>query len=229
MKMTKIYTRTGDKGTTSLVGGVRIKKSNIRLEAYGTIDELTSHIGLLVALLSAERASTVCPAVLPPEQEKASRPAVLPPEKEKAPRPAVLPPQQPSDDDRALLVRTQSNLFIVGSHLATDQSKTPLYPSAILPEGETALLEQRIDQILASLPEPQGFILPGGTVAAAQCHVCRTVCRRAERHIDALADEAIVGEDIIKYVNRLSDYLFVLAKKINHNAGQPEIVWQKPV
>ena len=203
MKMTKIYTRTGDKGTTSLVGGVRIKKSNIRLEAYGTIDELTSHIGLLVALLSAERASTVCPA--------------------------VLPPQQPSDDDRALLVRTQSNLFIVGSHLATDQSKTPLYPSAILPEGETALLEQRIDQILASLPEPQGFILPGGTVAAAQCHVCRTVCRRAERHIDALADEAIVGEDIIKYVNRLSDYLFVLAKKINHNAGQPEIVWQKPV
>lgn len=203
MKMTKIYTRTGDKGTTSLVGGVRIKKSNIRLEAYGTIDELTSHIGLLVALLSAEHAGTVCPAVFPPEQ--------------------------PSDDDRALLVRTQSNLFIVGSHLATDQSKTPLYPSAILPEGETALLEQRIDQILALLSEPQGFILPGGTIAAAQCHVCRTVCRRAERHIDALADEATVGEDIIKYVNRLSDYLFVLAKKINYDAGQQEIIWQKPV
>ena len=186
MKMTKIYTRTGDKGMTSLVGGVRIKKHDKRLEAYGTIDELCSHVGLLVALVS------------------------------------------PDDDDRPLLLRTQSNLFIVGSHLATDQNQTPLYPSAQLPEGETEMLEQRIDQILALLPEPQGFILPGGTVAAAQCHVCRTVCRRAERCIDALAEDAVVGDDIIKYVNRLSDYLFVLAKKINFNAGQQEIIWQKP-
>ena len=173
MKMTKIYTRTGDKGMTSLVGGVRIKKSDVRLEAYGTIDELCSYIGLLVAQL----------------------------------------PQD--DDERKFLIHTQSNLFIVGSHLATDQSKTPLYPSAILPEGETEALEQRVDAILAILPECPGFVLPGGTIAAAQCHVCRTVCRRAERRIDALADVAEVGEDIIKYVNRLSDYLFVLAKKIN--------------
>ena len=186
MKMTKIYTRTGDKGMTSLVGGIRIKKSDIRLEAYGTIDELCSHIGLLVAQL----------------------------------------PQD--DDDRELLVRTQSNLFIVGSHLATDQSKTPLYPSAILPSGETEQLEQRVDQILALLPEPQGFVLPGGTIAAAQCHVCRTVCRRAERRIDALAEVAQVGPEIIQFVNRLSDYLFVLAKKINFNAHQQEIIWQKP-
>ena len=184
--MTKIYTRTGDKGMTSLVGGIRIKKSDIRLEAYGTIDELCSHIGLLVAQL----------------------------------------PQD--DDDRELLVRTQSNLFIVGSHLATDQSKTPLYPSAILPSGETEQLEQRVDQILALLPEPQGFVLPGGTIAAAQCHVCRTVCRRAERRIDALAEVAQVGPEIIQFVNRLSDYLFVLAKKINFNAHQQEIIWQKP-
>ena len=186
MKMTKIYTRTGDKGMTSLVGGVRIKKSDIRLEAYGTIDELCSRIGLLVAQLPA------------------------------------------TDDERERLVRIQSNLFIVGSHLATDQSKTPLYPSAILPEGETELLEQRIDEILKLLPEAQGFVLPGGTLAAAQCHVCRTVCRRAERRIDALAEVAEVGTDIIKYVNRLSDYLFVLAKKINFNAHQQEIIWQKP-
>ena len=199
MKMTKIYTRTGDKGTTSLVGGIRIKKSDIRLEAYGTIDELTSHIGLLIALMADDRAQ----------------------------RPSEVPTEQSADDDRALLIRIQSNLFIVGSHLATDQSKTPLYPSAILPEGETQLLEQHIDQMLASLPEAQGFVLPGGTVAAAQCHVCRTVCRRAERHIDALADVATIGEDIVKYVNRLSDYLFVLAKKINHIAGQPEILWQR--
>ena len=186
MKMTKIYTRTGDKGMTSLVGGVRIKKSDVRLEAYGTIDELCSHIGLLVAQL----------------------------------------PQD--DDEREFLIHTQSNLFIVGSHLATDQSKTPLYPSAILPEGETEALEQRVDAILPLLPECPGFVLPGGTIAAAQCHVCRTVCRRAERRIDALADVAEVGTDIIKYVNRLSDYLFVLAKKINFNAHQQEIMWQKP-
>ena len=186
MKMTKIYTRTGDKGMTSLVGGVRIKKSDVRLEAYGTIDELCSYIGLLVAQL----------------------------------------PQD--DDERKFLIHTQSNLFIVGSHLATDQSKTPLYPSAILPEGETEALEQRVDAILPLLPECPGFVLPGGTIAAAQCHVCRTVCRRAERRIDALADVAEVGEDIIKYVNRLSDYLFVLAKKINFNAHQQEIMWQKP-
>lgn len=186
MKMTKIYTRTGDKGMTSLVGGIRIKKSDVRLEAYGTIDELCSHIGLLVTQL----------------------------------------PQD--DDEREFLIHTQTNLFIVGSHLATDQSKTPLYPSAILPEGETEALEQRVDAILPLLPECPGFVLPGGTIAAAQCHVCRTVCRRAERRIDALADVAEVGEDIIKYVNRLSDYLFVLAKKINFNAHQHEIMWQKP-
>jgi cob(I)alamin adenosyltransferase len=186
MKMTKIYTRTGDKGMTSLVGGIRIKKSDIRLEAYGTVDELSSHIGLLVAHL----------------------------------------PQD--DDDRNLLVCIQSNLFIVGSHLATDQSQTLLNPSAVLPEGETIRLEKRVDEILALLPEPQGFVLPGGTIAAAQCHVCRTVCRRAERRIDALADVAVVGSEIIQYVNRLSDYLFVLAKKINFNAGQQEIIWQKP-
>ena len=82
--------------------------------------------------------------------------------------------------------------------------------------------------MLALRPESQGFILPGGCVAAAQCHVCRAVCRRAERRIDALADVAEVGPDIIRYVNRLSDYLFVLAKKINFNVGQDEIIWQKP-
>jgi cob(I)alamin adenosyltransferase len=186
MKMTKIYTRTGDKGRTSLVGGVRITKGSARIEAYGTIDELTSHIGLLLAYLPA------------------------------------------SDDDRELLVHIQSNLFVVGSHLATDLSQTPLPPSGQLPEDEMEVLEQRIDQILDLLPEAQGFVLPGGTVAASQCHVCRTVCRRAERRIAALAETEIVGQEIMQYVNRLSDYLFVLAKKINFNAGEQEIIWQKP-
>ena len=184
MKITKVYTRRGDKGMTDLVGGVRISKTDVRLEAYGTIDELSSHLGLLVAMIPA------------------------------------------ADEERPLLLRIQSNLFNIGTHLATDQSQTPLYASARLAEGETALLERRIDEMNAMLPEPQGFILPGGTVAAAQCHVCRTVCRRAERCIDALAEKAKVGPDIIEYVNRLSDYLFVLAKIINFNAGQQEILWQ---
>lgn len=186
MKMTKIYTRTGDKGMTSLVGGVRVKKNSVRLEAYGTVDELSSHIGLLVAMLPAD------------------------------------------DDERPLLVRIQSSLFNVGTHLATDQQQTPLPPSGQLPKGEIENLEHHIDEILSLLPEPQGFILPGGTMAAAQCHVCRTVCRRAERKISALAETAVVDAEITQFVNRLSDYLYVLAKKMNFNAKQDEIIWKNP-
>ena len=183
MKITKVYTRTGDTGMTDLVGGVRVKKTDIRLEAYGTIDELSAHLGLLVSLMA------------------------------------------PSTD-RDMIIRIQNNLFNIGTHLATDQSKTPLYDSAKLPEGETILLEKEIDRINGLLPGFQGFVLPGGTQAAAQCHVCRTVCRRAERRIDALMEKADVGSDIVQYVNRLSDYLFVLAKIINFNTGQSEIIWK---
>ena len=125
-----------------------------------------------------------------------------------------------------MLVRIQNNLFNVGTHLATDQSQTPLYASAKLPAGETEQIERRIDQINEELPEPQGFVLPGGSQAAAQAHVCRTVCRRAERCIDSLMENAVVGAEIVQYVNRLSDYLFVLAKKINFNNNVDEILWQ---
>ncbi len=185
MRITTVYTRRGDTGTTDLVGGVRISKADIRLEAYGTVDELSAHIGLLVTML------------------------------------------HPADtSDRELLQTIQRNLFSIGTHLATDQSQTPLYPSALLPQGETQRLEQEIDRIVALLPEQKGFVLPGGTPAAAQTHVCRTVCRRAERCIDALAQNAEVGTDVMQYVNRLSDYLFVLAKKINFNNGASEIMWQ---
>ena len=186
MKMTKIYTRTGDKGTTSLVGGVRIKKSDARIEAYGTIDELSSHLGLLVSMLV------------------------------------------PDYSERELLLRIQHCLFVIGSHLATDQSQTMLPHYAQLSEDEVGILEERIDQILSMGPETSGFVLPGGTMAAAQCHVCRTVCRRAERRIAKLSESAKVGTEITQYVNRLSDYLYVLAKKINFNAGQREIIWEKP-
>lgn len=184
MKITKVYTRTGDKGQTSIIGGIRVSKSCERLEAYGTVDELSSHLGLLAALL-------------------------------------------PDGDDKDMIIRIQNNLFSVCSNLATDQSQTPLYDSAKLAEGEIDLLEKEIDAIMKMLPERQGFILPGGTQSAAQAHVCRTICRRAERRIVALSEVAQISPETQQYVNRLSDYLFVLAKKINFNAGVSEIIWQK--
>lgn len=183
MKITKVYTRGGDKGQTSLVGGQRVSKACIRLEAYGTIDELSAHLGLLAAEL-------------------------------------------PEGHEHMMVERIQNCLFNVCTNLATDQSKTPLYPSAHLPEGEISLLEQEVDTIMHELPEAQGFILPGGTREAAQAHVCRTVCRRAERRIVALSEEADVSPEVQQYINRLSDYLFVLAKKLNFIAGKQEKIWQ---
>ena len=183
MKITRVYTRTGDKGETSLVGGVRIKKSDIRLEAYGTVDELSAHLGLLVSMMA-------------------------------------------EGEERDFIIRVQNNLFNVCTHLATDQSQTPLYPSAHLAEGEIEAMEQRIDKLNGALPERQGFILPGGTTTAAQAHVCRTVCRRAERRIAALAEVATIAPEMQQYVNRLSDYLFILAKIINFNEGKSEIIWE---
>ena len=186
MKITKVYTRRGDKGQTSLVGGQRVSKSDVRIEAYGTVDELSAQLGVLAALLRTDEPEFF-----------------------------------------AQIIRVQKSLFNVCTHLATDLSVTTPYASGRLPEGETAWLEQQIDDIMHSLPEAQGFILSGGTPAAAQAHVCRTVCRRAERRIVTLTAEAEVDEEVCQYVNRLSDYLFVLAKKINFNAGCSEILWEK--
>jgi cob(I)alamin adenosyltransferase len=120
----------------------------------------------------------------------------------------------------------QNCLFNVCTNLATDQEQTDLPQSAYLPEGEIEMLEGRIDEIMHLLPERQGFVLPGGTKEAAQAHICRTVCRRAERRIVALSEVAQITPQVLQYVNRLSDYLFVLAKKINFNANQSEIIWQ---
>ena len=183
MKITKVYTRGGDMGKTSLVGGQRVSKASVRLEAYGTVDELNSHLGLLAAMMA-------------------------------------------DGEDKEFIIRIQNCLFNVCTNLAIDQEQTPLYPSAHLPEGEIELIEQKVDEIMQLLPERQGFILPGGTKEAAQAHVCRTVCRRAERRIVALAEVAQITPSVLQYVNRLSDYLFVLAKKINFNAHHSEIVWQ---
>ena len=183
MKITKVYTRKGDQGKTSLVGGQRVSKASVRLESYGTVDELSSHLGLLAAML-------------------------------------------PEGHDKELIERIQNNLFNVCTNLATDQDQSELYPSAYLPEGAIQQLEEEVDSIMQLLPERQGFILPGGTQAAAQAHVCRTVCRRAERRIVALAETATVSSEVQQYVNRLSDYLFVLAKKLNFLAGKSEKIWQ---
>lgn len=183
MKITKIYTRTGDKGETSLVGGIRVKKSDVRLEAYGTVDELSAQLGMLVAMME-------------------------------------------EGEERQFVIRIQNNLFNVCTHLATDQSRMPLCPSARLADGEIVRLEERIDKLMRTLPECQGFVLSGGTPVAAQAHICRTICRRAERRIAALSEVAQVGMEMQQYVNRLSDYLFVLAKIINFNMGVSEIVWQ---
>lgn len=183
MKITKVYTRTGDQGKTSIVGGIRIQKDDARIEAYGTVDELSAHLGLLASLLD-------------------------------------------QGESRNQIIRIQNTLFNVCTHLATDLDQSPVYPSAHLPEGEIAWLEQQIDYMMEQLPEKQGFILPGGVLAAAQAHICRTVCRRAERRMVTLSETAKVGQEMLQYINRLSDYLFVLAKIINFNNGVHEIIWE---
>lgn len=181
----KIYTRTGDQGQTSLVGGQRVSKTCARLESYGTVDELCSHIGVLI---------TYCT----------------------------------NEDDRQFLTTIQNNLFVVGGYLATDNSQHAVRPGNIVTTDMVTAIEQQIDRINAILPPFRHFILPGGCRAAAVCHVCRTVCRRAERRILALCEEgAEVDPQVIAYTNRLSDYLFVLARKLNNDAQHPETEWTR--
>lgn len=199
MKLTRIYTRTGDNGTTALVGGQRTKKDSTRLEAYGTMDELSSHLGMLVA-------------------------------------------QMPEDKDHIAISkyieRIQCNIFNICTFLATDTNETPIYPSARLDAKEVDDIEQSIDAMNSELPPLTSFVLPGGCKAAAQCHIARTVCRRAERCIVRLYDEVYHQREegnteaydmatiMLKYVNRLSDYLFVLSRKLNIINGTDEKTWQ---
>ncbi len=181
----KIYTRTGDQGQTSLVGGQRVSKTCARLESYGTIDELCSQIGLLI---------TYCT----------------------------------DDHDLQSLTQVQNTLFVVGGYLATDNSQRDVRPGNIVTPDMVTAIETEIDRINATLPPFRCFILPGGCRAAAVCHVCRTVCRRAERRILALCEEgAEVDTQVIAYINRLSDYLFVLARKLNADEKHEEIIWQR--
>lgn len=185
--MAKIYTKTGDSGTTSLVGGERVSKADLRLEAYGTADELNSFIGLL-------RAKSLPDGV----------------------------------DD--VLKRVQNKLFNLGGFLATDRSTTPLYPSCMVEAEEVARLEAEIDKMQADLPPVHAFILPGGDETIALCHVCRTVCRRLERRMVALFGEKEKSDEeskiCLQYVNRLSDFLFILSKKCAKNNKIELFLWE---
>lgn len=184
MKKSNVYTCTGDEGMTSLVGGIRVPKTHIRLEAYGTIDELNSNLGVLISLLGDTK-------------------------------------------DKARLIQVQNNLFVVGSYLATDRQKESTLETQLLPPEEIENIERNIDETEDGLCGWKGFVLPGGSQEAAVCHVCRTVCRRAERRILALNEQMLIDPIIRSYVNRLSDYLYVLARKLNFMAGIEENIWQK--
>lgn len=184
----KIYTRTGDQGLTSLVGGTRVPKTSPRLEAYGTVDELNSHIGLLLSY----------------------------------------GPDSIPADARATLGRVQHRLFNLGSQLATEP-ESPYQPQGIT-DADVAEIETAIDAIDSALPRHNRFILPGGAPAAAQAHVCRTVARRAERRMLQMhQDGCPVDPAALRYINRLSDYLFVLSRQINLHTDTPEIFWEKEI
>lgn len=177
----KIYTRTGDDGTTSLFSGGRVPKTHLRVETYGTIDELNSVIGVARSM-------------------------------------------QPTAQTHAYLERVQNQLFQLGSDLATPMDAKADW--VIRMDAATVIwLETTIDQMTAELPPLKNFILPGGTPTAAQIHVARTICRRAERLAVALHEHESIGGYALQYLNRLSDWLFTLARWENFQAGMPEEKW----
>lgn len=183
-KRIKIYTKTGDDGTTGLVGGTRVKKFDSRLEAYGTVDELNAAIGLL-------RSFSI--------------------------------PNEIGD----LLIQIQNILFNIGSILASDKKGEAFTANLILSDFHIKILEDAMDDFDSQLPELTQFIIPGGELSVAQCHVARTICRRAERRILEFSENYPVQTEILKYINRLSDFLFVLSRKLAFDKGLEEDVWKK--
>ncbi|MBC7567480.1 MAG: cob(I)yrinic acid a,c-diamide adenosyltransferase [Pedobacter sp.] len=177
----KIYTKTGDKGVTSLIGGTRVQKCDLRIECYGTVDELNSYIGLIAC-------------------------------------------QDISNVYQEYLKEIQDRLFTVGAYLASDPDKSRMkIPD--LHEADVQFLEDQMDDMGVQLPELKHFILPGGNTTVSYCHLARCVCRKAERLVVKLSLESHVDEKMTVYLNRLSDYLFVLARKLNFDCGTPENIW----
>ena len=181
-RITKVYTRTGDDGTTALGGGSRVGKDSPRIAAYGTVDELNSQIGLALA-------SGV------------------------------------NDDIAASLRSIQNDLFHLGSDLCVPEEEKERRPVPSIEERHVAALESLMDRLSEELPPLENFILPGGAPGAAQLHVARTICRRAERLVVALARRESVGPNTVRYLNRLSDALFVMARHENKRRGIPDVLW----
>jgi cob(I)alamin adenosyltransferase len=177
----KIYTKTGDKGLTSLIGGTRVPKYHLRIESYGTVDELNSYVGLIRD-------------------------------------------QEITDHDKDFLKEIQDRLFTIGSSLAADPEKSKMVIPDLNSE-DIELLEKEMDEINLQLPELKHFILPGGSTIISYCHVARCVCRRAERLTVHLAEESTVDDKVIVYLNRLSDYLFTLARKVANDHKVLENEW----
>ncbi len=179
----KIYTKTGDTGKTSLIGGTRVPKHHVRIEAYGTVDELNSFIGLIRDGVNAE------------------------------------------DHCNEILQEIQDRLFTIGSSLASDPEKSRMkIPD--LQHNDISLLETQMDFMNESLPALQTFILPGGNMLNSHCHIARCVCRRAERLATQLSEVQWVEPKVLQYLNRLSDYLFVLARWVSFKRNSPEIPWK---
>lgn len=185
MSKSKLYTGTGDLGTTSLVGGQRVKKHCTRLDAYGTVDEFSSFLGIVLS-------HPDCPPA-----------------------------------ERANLLEVQNMLFNIGGYLACSHDTSGGAASWGLSPDDITAVESWIDRLDADTPKVNAFVLPGGTPLSAHTHVARAVCRRAERRILALAEMEPVDREVLIYFNRLSDYLFILARNFNHVAGVPEITWHK--
>lgn len=177
----KIYTRKGDDGSTALIGGSRVPKYDLRIEAYGTVDELNSHLGLIREAPAAQ-------------------------------------------EFRSILKEIQDNLFVAGSILAHDPADTSFKPPQ-LQQADIDLLEISIDNMNETLPELKNFVLPGGHPTNAQAHIARCVCRRAERRVVELQSHAEVSPLIVHYLNRLSDWLFVLSRALTHKTDSPEVIW----
>ncbi|HEX4334803.1 MAG TPA: cob(I)yrinic acid a,c-diamide adenosyltransferase [Polyangiaceae bacterium] len=178
----KIYTKTGDEGTTGLFGGGRVRKDDARVEAYGTVDELNSIVGL-------------------------ARAVSLP------------------GDVEAVLAGVQEDLFVIGAELATVAGKEEKLPMELLSDARAALLEGAIDRMEETLPPLKTFVMPGGSPGGAHLHQARTVCRRAERRVLGASRETPIRKEVLVYLNRLSDYLFVAARRANHVAKTPDVPW----
>ncbi len=184
----KVYTKTGDNGTTALFGGTRVPKHHIRIDSYGTVDELNSHIGLIRD-------------------------------------------QDIDKKSKETLIEIQDNLFTLGAILATDPEKTILKNGKErlnipkITENDVLALELYIDEMETNIPPMTHFVLPGGHTTVSYCHIARCVCRRAERLASALYEVSPFDERALKYLNRLSDYLFVLARKLTYDLGAEEVKW----